>query len=591
MTGRPPLDVVQTYRRLFRYVRPYRWVIIPAIAATGVYALVTGTVPLFMEDVFAQLQDAAMAAVNDAEANANNPWRIPLLIVIAFLIRTVMDFLTVYGLSWVGRSAVRDLRAELFAKFLRLPAPYFDRTATGDSVSRLTFNTEQVAEAISNAVVVLVRDSLLVLVMIIVMLSYNAQLTLILAFVGPAIALSIGAMSRAFRRYSGRIQTSMGEVTRAAEQAINAQKVIKIFGGQQFENERFAAINGRNFRFNLKLTAARAVGDSLTQYVVVLGIATIVYFVSSGILSQSLDSPEFMGFITATGILLSPLKRIVNSNAALQRGVAAAESLFAVLDEPIEPSGNGRPLDRAEGRIEYRDVGFRYSGSGEPVLTGISFSAEPGTTTAFVGRSGSGKTTLVGLLPRFYEVSEGSILLDGSDISDYRLDDLRRQISYVGQDVVLFDDTIAANIAYGALAEHSREEIERVARAAYVAEFADSLPDRLDSRVGENGALLSGGQRQRIAIARAMLKDAPILILDEATSALDSESERSVQNALLGLMRGRTTLVIAHRLSTIESADSIIVMHEGRIVETGTHGELLSRDGHYATLYRLQFAD
>ena len=590
MSGSARPDVAQTYRRLFRYVRPYRWVILPAIVATGIYALVTGTIPLFMEDVLEQLQEAALGALTD-ESVQSSPLRVPLLLGLAFLIRGVMDFLTVYGLSWVGRSAVRDLRAELFAKFLRLPAPYFDRTATGDSVSRLTFNTEQVAEAISNAVVVLVRDTLLVIVMVIVMLSYNAQLTLILAFVGPAIAITISAMSRAFRRYSTRIQSSMGEVTRATEQAINGRRVIRMFGGQAHERDRFAAINQRNFRFNLKLAATRAAGDSLTQYAVVLGVLIIIYLASSGALSQPLDSPEFMGFITAIGILLAPLKRIVNSNAALQRGVAAAESLFAVIDEPVEPEGGGRPIERAEGRIEYRQVSFTYAGSDDPVLSDIRFTAEPGTTTAFVGRSGSGKSTLVGLLPRLYEVTAGQILLDGRDIGEYRLDDLRRQVSYVGQDVILFDDTLSENIAYGALAGSPRADIERVAEAAYVMEFAGALPLGLDSPIGENGALLSGGQRQRVAIARAMLKDAPILILDEATSALDSESERSVQAALAELMRGRTTFVIAHRLSTIEKADRILVMNAGRIVESGAHADLLSRGGHYAVLYQMQFAD
>jgi subfamily B ATP-binding cassette protein MsbA len=591
MTGAPRADVLHTYRRLLGYVRPYRLIILPAIIAIVVYAIVTATVPLFMEDIFELLQDKAIAAINDSQAAAENPLRIPLLISLAFGIRGAMDFLTVYGLSWVGRSAVRDMRAELFAKYLQLPTSYYDRTASGDSISKLTFNTEQVAAAISTAVVVLVRDTLLVVVMIIVMLSYNIRLTLALALVGPAIALSIGAMARAFRRYSMRIQNSMGDVTRVANQAFTGQKVIKIFAGQGYERERFAEINRQNFRFNIRLAATRAIGDSLTQYVVIVGVAGIIYLVSSGALSQDFQSPEFMGFITAVGILLSPLKRIVNSNETFQRGVAAADSLFAVLDEPVELTEDGMPLERAEGRIEYRGVGFRYTATSDDVLTNIDFVADVGTTTAFVGRSGSGKTTLVGLLPRFYEASKGHVSLDGHNIGDYRLADLRRQISYVGQDVVLFDDTIAANIAYGPLAVSARAEIERVADAAYVMEFAAALPDGLDSRVGENGTLLSGGQRQRVAIARAMLKDAPILILDEATSALDSESERSVQNALSELMRGRTTLVVAHRLSTIESADQIIVMRDGRIVEIGTHAELLAKAGYYANLYRLQFAD
>ena len=586
-----PRAAAQTYRRLFRYIRPYRWIILPSLIATSLYSLATATIPLFMEDVFSQIQSAATAALSDPGANAAHPARLPLLLVLAMLVRGVMEVLTVYGLSWVGRSAVRDLRADVFAHFLAMPASFFDRTPTGESVSKLTFNTEQVADAISNAVIVITRDSLLVAVMVIVMLSYNPELTLILALVGPVVGMTIGAMSRAFRRYSGRIQTSMGEVTRAVEQALSAERVIKMFGGQPFEQSRFDAINRRNFRFNIRLSASRAVGETLAGLVVVCGVALIIYLVTAGVLIDRLDSPEFMGFITATGILLTPLKRIVNSNATMQRGIAAAESLFALLDEATEPADTGRPFDGAEGRIEYRGVGFSYAGNGDRVLDDIGFVAEPGTTTAFVGRSGSGKTTLVGLLPRFYEATAGTILLDGQDIGDLSLADLRRQISYVGQDVVLFDDTIAANIAYGALSGRSRDEIERVAEAAFVTEFARSLPQGLDSEIGENGALLSGGQRQRVAIARAMLKNAPILILDEATSALDTESERRVQQALVELMHGRTTMVIAHRLSTIESADRIIVMREGHIVEMGTHAELLAHGGHYATLYRLQFAD
>jgi len=586
----PRPEVLATYRRLLRYVRPYRWIIVPAVTATAIYAAVSGAVPFFMEEVFSDLRSAALDAVGAPESRVN-PLRIPLLIAAAFAVRGTMDFLTVYGLSWVGRSAVRDLRAELFGRYLRLPAAFHDRHPTGELISKLTFDTEQVATAISGAVVVIVRDSLLVLVMVTIMLTYNAELTLILAVVGPAVGLLIGAMSRAFRRYSRRIQSSMGDVTRAAGQALSGHRVIKIFAGQEREQQRFDEINGRNFRFNLRLVATRALGDSLTAYVVILGIAGIIFLVFSGWLSQDLDSPEFMGFITAVGILLPALKRLVNTNAELQRGIAAAQGLFAVIDEPAEASVGAARLGRATGEIEYRHVSFRYTADAADVLDDVSLRIGAGSTTAFVGRSGSGKSTLVGLLPRFYDVTDGQILLDGHDIMDYRLDDLRRQISFVNQDVVLFDDTIAGNIAYGALADCSREAVERAAEAAYVTEFANDSPLGLDTPVGEKGVLLSGGQRQRIAIARALLKDAPILILDEATSALDTESERSVQAALAHLMQGRTTLVIAHRLSTVERADQIVVMKEGRIAEVGTHSGLLARAGDYAMLYRLQFAD
>jgi subfamily B ATP-binding cassette protein MsbA len=567
-----------TYRRLLGYLRPHRLIVAAAVVPAAIYAVVGTAVPLLMGEVIEQLQDVAR--------NVGNAWQIPLLIAVLFPIRGVMDFLMVYGLAWVGRSVIRDLRSEVFAHYLGLPARYFDQGSSGVLISRLTYNTELVSEAISSAVVIVMRDTLAIVTLVVVMLYLSPQLTLTIAVVAPVIALVVGAMSRAFRRYSSRIQHSMGDVTKLTEQSLHGQRVVKVFEGQEHERRQFEDVNQRNFRLNTRLVAVQAIGDSLTQYAVALGVAAVMYLSFA-----DLDAPSFIGFITAMGMLLAPLKRLININAVVQRGIAAGAAVFEVLDQPRETDTGTTPLERARGEVEYRNVSFRYDAGKDHALRNVSLAVPAGRTIALVGQSGSGKSTLVSLLPRFYDPDEGAVLLDGRDVRSYPLRDLRRQIALVSQDVVLFDDTIANNIAYGALAQRSRAEIERAAEAAYVMEFAASLPQGLDTRVGERGALLSGGQRQRIAIARALLKDAPVLILDEATSALDTESERRIQAALAALMQGRTTLVIAHRLSTVERADCIVVLRDGSIVETGTHAELLAKGGYYASLYRMQFAE
>ena len=577
----------EVYRRLLRYVHPHRFIIVGAVIAAMLYALGTLVLPLLLGDVV----DSIVASVESAGRTAEAPWRIPVLIAVVFAVRGIMDFLMVYGLGWVGRSVVRDLRSELFAHYLAMPSADLDQTPTGDLISRLTYNTEQVAEAISNAIVVLIRDSLTIFVLVAMMIWLSASLTLVIAVVGPTIGLMVAYMSRAFRRHSTRIQGSMGDVTRVAEQTLQGHRIVKVFQGEEYEREQFERINERNFRLNIRLTATRAAGDSLTQYVVAIGGAAVIFMALTDFVLPDLTASLFVEFIAYMGMLLAPLKRLVNINVSVQRGIAAAESLFETIDGPTEHDTGTEALERARGDVEYRNVSFSYSGRNVRALDDISFRIPAGKTVALVGRSGSGKSTVASLLPRFYEADEGTILLDGKDIRRYRLADLRRQIAFVGQDVVLFDDTIANNIAYGALAGCSREDVERAADAAHVTEFAAALPRGLDTQAGERGVLLSGGQRQRIAIARALLKDAPVLILDEATSALDTESERRVQSALNRLMEGRTTLVIAHRLSTIEKADAIVVMDDGRVVEIGTHAELLAKDGHYAMLYRMQFAE
>ncbi len=582
MAGSEASDVIGVYRRLLGYLKPHRYVIFGAMLASAIYAAANGAVPFIMEAITERLQ---------GEDTAGGALGIPLAILLVFAVRGSMDFLSVVGLSWVGRSVIHDMRRQLFAHYLNLPVRFFDTTTSGNLISKLTYNTEQVSEAISTAIVTVTKDSLTILLMIVMMIYYSAKLTLLVAVIAPIIAMMVNYMSKAFRRYGTRIQNSMGDVTRVTEQSLHGQRIIKVFDGHNYEQKQFGGINRKNFRLNVRLVATRAAGDFLTQFTVAFGCAAIIFLAFSDWVAQDLSVAEFMAFITAMAMLLPPLKRLTNINVAVQRGIAAGQSVFELLDSPAEIDTGTVPLDRARGDVEYRDVTFSYDQRKGGVLKQVHFSVPAGQTCAVVGRSGSGKSTLVSLLPRFYEVGSGQILLDGEDIRSYPLSDLRRQIALVSQDVVLFDDTIANNIAYGGLAGHTREDIERVAEAAYVAEFAAELPDGLDTEVGERGVLLSGGQRQRIAIARALLKNSPVLILDEATSALDTESERRVQGALSYLMQGRTTLVIAHRLSTVENADRIIVMHDGEIVETGTHSELMARDGHYSILRRLQFSE
>ena len=575
MSGRESNAVV-VYRRLLPYLRPHWLLVVAAFVPAVIYSLLGAVVPVLLSQWIEALRDAV----------AERAWQIPLLIAVLFPIRSAMDFLMVYGLAWVGRSVIRDLRGEVFGHYLTLPARYFDQGSSGVLISRLTYNTEQVAEAVSTAIVIALRDTIAILALLAMMISMSPRLTLLIGVVAPVIVLVVGAMSRALRRYSTRIQHSMGDVTKLTEQSLHGHRVVKVFEGQEHERRQFKDVNTRNFRLHVRLVAVQALGDGLTQYAVALGVAAVMYFSFS-----DLDEAAFLGFVSAMAMLLAPLKRLININTVVQRGIAAGASLFEILDQPGEADTGTKTLGRARGDVAYRGVSFRYDATKDRALRNMNLEVPAGTTVALVGQSGSGKSTLVSLLPRFYDPEEGAVLLDGEDVRRYTLRDLRRQIGLVSQDIVLFDDTIANNIAYGALAQQSRADIERAAEAAYVMEFAAALPQGLDTRVGERGALLSGGQRQRIAIARALLKDAPVLILDEATSALDTESERRIQAALTRLMRGRTTLVIAHRLSTIERADRIVVMRDGEIVETGTHAELLARAGYYASLHKMQFAE
>lgn len=515
---------------------------------------------------------------------------IPLLLVGLFVVRGIASFISTYTINWVSSRVVMDLRQAMFDRLVDLPTRFFDHTSSGALIANVAFNVTQVTSAATSVITVLVRDTLTIAGLLTWMFYINWKLSFIALGTAPLIILLARTVSGRLRSMSRATQNSMGTITHVLEESIECQKVVKIFGGQAYEKQRFFEAVNWNRRYSMKQLSASAASVPIVELIAATALALIVYIATMDSSSGSTTVGGFVSFITAMLMLFPPLKRLTSVNENLQRGLAAAENVFALLDESPETDTAQRQIGRAEGRLEFHDVSLSYSGSETTALKRVSLDIAAGETIALVGASGSGKTTLVNLIPRFYSPSEGSILLDGIDIQSLRLTDLRKNIAVVSQDVVLFNDTIAGNIAYGPLRQASNDEIVAAAEAAHAMEFIRELPAGLHTFIGENGMRLSGGQRQRLAIARALLKNAPILILDEATSALDTASERHVQAALEGLMRNRTTIVIAHRLSTIENADRIVVLHKGEIAELGEHAELLAQNGIYAHLYRIQFA-
>ena len=572
----------QLYIRLLGYVRPYWIAFVVAIGCMGLSSVVEPVFPAVMKGL-----------LDNGFSNAKDNWDwliYPGAILGVFMARAILGFIGDYAMSWVSNNVVAELRQAMFARIVNLPTSYFGDHTSGRLMSRVAYDVGGVAGAATSAVTTLVKDSLSVIGLLAWLIYLNWKLTLVAVAMVPFIALAVRAFSGRLRRVSRGIQESQGTITQVLQEAIEGHKIVKIFGGQTYESERFRDTVQKQRRLSMRATIAAAAQGPIVQFFAAVALATIMAVALRQAANDQTTVGGFVSFITAMLMLLAPLKRLTDINAPIQRGLAAAESVFEVIDEAPEADHGTIELPRAHGLVELSAVHFTYPGAETEALKGISFSARPGECIALVGQSGSGKTTVANLLPRFYTIASGEIRIDGHRLDDIRLDSLRSNIALVSQEVVLFNDTVAANIAYGSRRGAGPDEILAAAKAAHALEFIETMPQGFATQIGEKGVKLSGGQRQRLAIARAILKNAPILILDEATSALDTESERHVQAALETLMQGRTTIVIAHRLSTIENADRIIVLHRGQVVETGSHSELIAHDGTYAQLHRIQFS-
>jgi subfamily B ATP-binding cassette protein MsbA len=567
-----------TYKRLISYLRPHR-----GMFMLGALGAVVFSISMVSFTAFAKV-------FGDGTFENRDPRTIvwlPLALIGLFLLRGLGDFMQTYCMGYVGRSIVKRLRGQIFERMIHLPVGYYDRNSSSILLSRLTYNTEQIGQAATDSVLITLREALTILGSIIALFYFNARLAAIALIMGPLVAWLIGIINRKFRRYSRRIQDSMGDITRIAKETLDAPRLIKVYNAEDYQASQFEATNEHNRKSHMRLVLTKGLSNPVVQMVTATGSAIVLSIAIADAIAERTSMGDLLAFFVALVGIAQPLRSLVGVSGPLQQGIAAGQSIFELLDTQAEPVGGDLVVERVRGDIEYKNVSFAYQAGKGVQLNDVSLNIAAGEMIAIVGKTGSGKSTLVNLLPRFYDADSGEIRIDGHELRELRLDSLREQIAVVSQEVVLFNDTIRANIAFGRKA--SNEEIERAAEVALVMDFVRELPEGFETIVGDRGVLLSGGQRQRISIARALLKNAPILILDEATSALDTESERLIQAALEKLMYNRTTLVIAHRLSTVENANRIVVLDSGRIVESGTHAELLARHGQYAMLHSLQF--
>jgi subfamily B ATP-binding cassette protein MsbA len=570
------------YLRILGEIRPHIKVVSISILCLSVAAAVDAGLTLLLKPLVDQnLQTSALAR--------SMAWILPAQILGLALLRLISNFGNEYTTAWVSSKVMHDLRGKMFGRMLSLPVKYFDQTSVGVLLSRVTFDVNQIMDAGTKVLTVLIKDSLLLVFLLASMLYLDWQLTLLCLILLPGVAISISVVGKRQRRLSRETQAAMGKMTQILDESLSGQRIIKIFGGFSYETNRFASTNNNVRRLSIKQAITSSMNSGLIMLLIGITLAVIIYYASLRAQDGALTAGAFVAFMVQMMALQQPIKNLTKINESLHKGLAAAESVFAILDEPIERNQGQLQSPRVQGSITLQDICFAYGDEAKPALDGINLDIKPGETIALVGSSGSGKTTLANLLPRFYDVSSGQILIDDQPLAEYQLGNLRQQIALVSQDVILFNDSVTANIAYGN--DVDMERVRQAAEAAHALEFIDAMPDGLNTLLGENGMRLSGGQRQRLAIARAIYKDAPILILDEATSALDTESERKVQDALENLMQGRTTLVIAHRLSTIENASRIVVMQHGKIVESGNHLELMAKNGVYSRMHAAQFAN